>query len=395
MKRGALPALAALCVVFTAAAVCSAGTPGAGSDIHVTAAAAMTAAGQQTEVGTSAHEKLTSVFGSSLSIAEMKKEERGVISAEEAVKANAEKLERKSPYSVFAAGIASDQDESSAKHKYTVTTDGTSATVLSGADTVEGVLRDAGADIDIHDVVSPALTARVYPGSSITVEHLNEVTVKADGETFTVYAGRNATVSDAVALAGVPVGTGDRISVPAGSTVTDGMEISVDRVTSKYVTKVETVSPKTKTVETTAIIYRQKEVVNAGKSGKAKITYRINYINGRPAGREAVKTVYIEKPVDRVVRTGKKYKAVYTMEATAYCGGGSTASGLQAGYGRIAVDPSVIPLGTKVYVEGYGEAVAADTGGAIKGSRIDLWFAGEAMCQSFGRRTVKLYVLNY
>jgi 3D (Asp-Asp-Asp) domain-containing protein len=60
----------------------------------------------------------------------------------------------------------------------------------------------------------------------------------------------------------------------------------------------------------------------------------------------------------------------------------------------IAVDPSVIPLGSKVYVEGYGEAVAADTGGAIKGSRIDVFVPSESDAQQFGRKSVKITVMN-
>ncbi len=60
----------------------------------------------------------------------------------------------------------------------------------------------------------------------------------------------------------------------------------------------------------------------------------------------------------------------------------------------IAVDLSVIPLGSKVYVEGYGEAVAADTGGAIKGNRIDVFVPSEGDAQQFGRKSVKIAVMN-
>ncbi|MEN3778573.1 LysM peptidoglycan-binding and 3D domain-containing protein [Priestia megaterium] len=92
-----------------------------------------------------------------------------------------------------------------------------------------------------------------------------------------------------------------------------------------------------------------------------------------------------------------------TVEATAYtanCAGcsGTTATGvnLKANPNQkvIAVDPSVIPLGSKVYVEGYGEAVAADTGGAIKGNRIDVFVPAEGDAQQFGRKSVKITVMN-
>lgn len=393
--RGALFAFSVAFVIITAAALYIYGVLPQNGDVHVTASAAMTAAGEQTEVGTASHEKLTSVFGSSLSISEMKKTYSGVINAEAAVTDKAEELARKSPYTVFAAEADPSDNEAGEEYSYDILNDGVNETVKSDADTVEGVLQDAGVEVDTHDVVTPALTARVYPGTMITVEHLNKVTVVADGETFTVYAGRNATVADAVALAGVPVASGDGVSPSEDTAVTDGMTVNVYRIATKYVTKTETVAQKTKVVKTTAIKYGQTRVVSAGKSGTAKVTYKLNYVNGKLTGQEAVKTVYIEEPVDKVVETGKKYKAVYTMEATAYTGSGTTASGLAAGTGRIAVDPSVIPLGTKVYVQGYGEAVAADTGGAIVGNRIDLWFSTEAMCQTFGRRTLKLYVLNY
>jgi 3D (Asp-Asp-Asp) domain-containing protein len=77
-----------------------------------------------------------------------------------------------------------------------------------------------------------------------------------------------------------------------------------------------------------------------------------------------------------------------TVEALGYSLSGRTASGLPVGHGIVAVDPSVIPLGTRLYVPGYGEAVAADTGGAIRGAVIDLWFPTTADAHAWGRRTV-------
>ena len=98
--------------------------------------------------------------------------------------------------------------------------------------------------------------------------------------------------------------------------------------------------------------------------------------------------------------SSNSYKATYTMEATAYTGDTTTATGVTPvrnsnGLSTIAVDPSIIPLGSKVYIPGYGEAIAADTGGAIKGHRIDLFLNSENECNEWGRQNVTLYVLAY
>jgi peptidoglycan DL-endopeptidase CwlO len=81
-----------------------------------------------------------------------------------------------------------------------------------------------------------------------------------------------------------------------------------------------------------------------------------------------------------------------TVTATGYSLGGATATGIPTGWGVAAVDPSVIPLGTHLTIPGYGEAVAADTGGSIVGATIDLWFPSEAQAGAWGRRTVTVVI---
>lgn len=93
------------------------------------------------------------------------------------------------------------------------------------------------------------------------------------------------------------------------------------------------------------------------------------------------------------------YVAVMTMEATAYLptdgsAEGLTAMGIPATYGVVAVDPRIIPLGSRVYIPGYGEAIAADTGGAIRGYKIDLCMESYSECMNFGRRNVTVYLLR-
>ncbi|HST26158.1 MAG TPA: 3D domain-containing protein [Gaiellaceae bacterium] len=91
-------------------------------------------------------------------------------------------------------------------------------------------------------------------------------------------------------------------------------------------------------------------------------------------------------PIQPASGSGKQL----TVVATAYALHGGTASGLPTGPGVVAVDPTVIPLGTRMYIPGYGPGIAADTGTAIKGLRIDLWFPTLAQTYKWGRRTVTI-----
>lgn len=79
-----------------------------------------------------------------------------------------------------------------------------------------------------------------------------------------------------------------------------------------------------------------------------------------------------------------------TVSTTGYAIRGRTASGLPTGWGIVAVDPTVIPLGTRMTIPGYGEGVAADTGGAVRGATIDLWFPTLAQAMAWGRKTVTI-----
>ena len=126
--------------------------------------------------------------------------------------------------------------------------------------------------------------------------------------------------------------------------------------------------------------------INMDKEGISNAESRISELNT-----PTVSTANTE--IGNVIKT-------LTMESTAYYGHGITASGLKPvrnpdGISTIAVDPDVIPLGTKVYVSGYGLAIAADTGGAIKGNIIDVFLNTNEECISWGRRNVTVQILEY
>ena len=183
--------------------------------------------------------------------------------------------------------------------------------------------------------------------------------------------------------------------------------------------------------ETTELRAGQHRIAQMGADGTGMETYRITSVNGLILNVEPVSTEVTVPPVDEIVEYGAdaatayhggrkisrgqelRYKQVLTVTATAYdlgfssCGKkpgdkgyGITASGMYARRGCVAVDPNVIPLGTRLYIEApdgswtYGNAIAADTGGAVKGNKIDLFMDTYSECINFGRRSAVVYVLE-
>ncbi|HWD40038.1 MAG TPA: 3D domain-containing protein [Fimbriimonas sp.] len=144
-----------------------------------------------------------------------------------------------------------------------------------------------------------------------------------------------------------------------------------------------------------------------GKAGSITRTYSVKFKDGRPVSKSLVKEERKDPDptVLKIGRAGHVFNRgaftrhrVLSMYATSYysnvCGTGRTATGERAKFGVVAVDPRVIPLGSVVYVEGYGLALACDTGGAIKGNRIDLCYESLHRANSFRSHYVHVHVLR-
>ena len=159
----------------------------------------------------------------------------------------------------------------------------------------------------------------------------------------------------------------------------------------------------------------QRRVIDPGMPGITWVTERITYWNDVPVGRQTLsrQVVRSAKPGVALIGTprtlaelraalpGHRVATEMTMVATAYTADsatayptGRTATGMLAREGVVAVDPRVIPLGTTLFVPGYGVAIAADTGGAIIGNRIDLCMDRYGDAMNFGRQTVRVYILK-
>lgn len=150
--------------------------------------------------------------------------------------------------------------------------------------------------------------------------------------------------------------------------------------------------------------------IQDGKPGEVRRTYEIIRKDDKPVDKKLIKEERVE-PKPTLFAMGKAgfptsrgafgRGRVMTMQASAYDpspasngGSGRTKMGYRVAYGHVAVDPRVIPLGTMVFVEGYGFAIASDIGSAIKGNRIDLCYRNRSEAMEFGRRNVRVHILR-
>ena len=198
--------------------------------------------------------------------------------------------------------------------------------------------------------------------------------------------------------------------------VYEGMEVVIDSVTYENVDVTTPISYDVTTVEVQTIPKGTKNVLTKGQDGSLVTTYRKKYVNGQFDSEEAIAEKTVQEPITEVVelgiggqyvgKDGVTYNYSYYLDVVATCYGPSdgttgtiTATGTKAREGIIAVDPKTIPLGSKVYVTSsyrdLGVLTAEDTGGFIKGNRIDVYLNGTLQeLLQFGRRDMRVYIIE-
>jgi len=218
------------------------------------------------------------------------------------------------------------------------------------------------------------------------------------------------TVGEFIDSLDIELDSGDVLSHPEDSVLTNDMEISLTRTEYKDVTIKDNIPYSTEYIESQTVPRGTQKVVTAGQYGVSTRVLRQKYVNGKLESETVISESVTKKPVNKVVATGiggtfvggdgKTYSYSYYIDvsATAYTGGGLTYSGKPTGPGIIAVDKKVIALGSKVYVTGnygdYGICSAEDIGGGIKNNKIDIWLPTEEECKAFGIRKMRAYILD-
>ncbi|EAD1385182.1 DUF348 domain-containing protein [Listeria monocytogenes] len=304
----------------------------------------------------------------------------------------------------------------------TINDNGTKKDVWSTKTNVADLLKDENITTRPQDVLNVALDTKLKDGLKVNIDRAIQLSLQNGAKKDTVWTTKTK-VSDLLAEKNIKLDQDDRVSPAKDSNLKEKMTVEVTYVNSKAEKKNEQVKFETVYKEDDSLNKGVEKVVQEGKNGEKVVEYKVTFENGKEKKRDVIKENVTSNKTDKVVVRGTKEKVVatqvsnssssassssssapssggktYRMESTAYSGGGITAYGINLsanpGLKVIAVDPRVIPLGSKVWVEGYGEAIAGDTGGVIKGNIVDVYFPNESQCYSWGRRMVTVKVLN-
>jgi uncharacterized protein YabE (DUF348 family) len=294
--------------------------------------------------------------------------------------------------------------------------DGTVSVLYTTLPTVGEVLRAEGITLYLGDEVHPSLGSRVSSGIRVYIRRARPVEIAVDGRIIKGRT-RGQTVAEVLTEQGITLMGSDYVEPAPDTPVLDDMRIRVVRVREEIVVEQEPIAFETAWQPDAEMELDQRRLVQEGAEGVNRRRWRVVYHDGQEVSRTLEDEWVAVEPTTRIIAYGTKivirelqtpdgtfqYWRKIRMLATAYteatCGKdpdhpyyGITYLGWKMRRGIVAVDPRVINLRSKVYVFGYGEGVAGDTGGGIKGQRIDLGYDVDNFVPWY--RWVDVYVLT-
>lgn len=287
--------------------------------------------------------------------------------------------------------------------------DGQTINLKTRALTVQGALEEAGVVLQKADGYDVVGDEKFSDGATIEVVRAMPVKVWKAGRTTEYTIGRK-TVRDVLNAVGVDY-SGFQVYPGLDTEVTPDMTIHIISPTNKLATETREIPYEVEMRNNDNLPRGRQNVISAGKNGVEKVTYREIKV-GSETVRQELHAEVVTEPVSEIVEVGTgnnlnmietsrgfvRYRSARTVEASAYTlaegsGTGLTSTGVVPYHGVVAVDPDVIPYGTRMYIPGYGFAVAADCG-AINGNTIDLYMEDYGDAISWGRRDVTIYFLE-
>ena len=300
--------------------------------------------------------------------------------------------------------------------------DGKILEVRTADKTVADVLAANNIVLGENDLINCAVDAPLEEGMQIEIYRARSLSVDIGGNRQSIELAAGSTVKDALAKAGYTAKAEDEITPSLDTEIEEGMNIVCVQVESQIVTKTESVAFKTVRKNSSSLYKGTTKVSQQGKNGVRTIQERVIYKNGEEASRSVISNEITTAPQNKIILVGTKKKAssggssnipsnlpsgypsasqikkTFVSETiTAYSGGGRTATGKKPRVGMCAVNPKLIPYGTRLYIPGYGYAVAEDTGGFVKKypTGIDVYMSSDSACRQWGRkRNVTVYILK-
>jgi uncharacterized protein YabE (DUF348 family) len=301
-------------------------------------------------------------------------------------------------------------------HQVTVKIGKDEQKVWTTASTVNELLKQEEIEVSKHDQVTPKLETDIIDGLEVDLDKAFQVQLNDGGKDKKVWS-TSIMVADLLKQNKIQLSELDRVEPGKDALVKKGSQVKVirvEKVTDVVEEKVDYAVVKRKD---SSIDKGKEKVVSNGQEGKVKKHFEVVMENGKEVSRELVKTEKVSDSKDKIVAVGTRVNTqtvsrkksseptgkefyVSSTAYTAFCSGcsGVTTTGYNLKENPnakvIAVDPSVIPLGSKVWVEGYGYATALDTGGAINGNKIDVFFSSKSSARGWGRKTVRIKIIN-
>jgi 3D (Asp-Asp-Asp) domain-containing protein len=301
-----------------------------------------------------------------------------------------------------------------------VSIDGSSSDHRTTAATVGEFLAEHGVVLEPHDIISPSVGAGLTAAETTEIIIIRgfDITVDIDGERQSIGVAAGTTSGDILRRLEAQNNAVYALT-GAYEALSPGQVLYINRISHKEQIAIMPIMYDTLLLYDDRLEYGKEQVERPGAAGEIRVVSALTVINGQITEVRQVSEDIIKQPLTEIIRRGirkqrveteiglRSYTEVLEMVATAYTAGfectgkrpgdrgyGITASGVPVGHGIVAVDPRVIPLGTRLFVEGYGEALAADVGGAIIGNKIDLFHEYRDDALRFGRRTVRVYILS-
>jgi uncharacterized protein YabE (DUF348 family) len=298
----------------------------------------------------------------------------------------------------------------------TIVTDGKKQEVVTYKSDVRQALETSNIHIDKKDKVNPPLNTPIQKNSSISIKKAIGVKVFVDGKVLSIKSAEKD-IEAMLKAEKIAVANVDKVAPALISPLTKGMKINITRVKSKLFTKHIKLNYRVVVKINNSLPNTVRRVITEGHSGDKKITTKVVYHNGKTVSKKIISQIITKKPVNTLIIQGgymklpvalngkvMAYTKKFKVRATAYwavrgVGRTYTGSGRMAirnphGYSTVAVDRHLLPYGTKLFIEGYGFAVAADTGSAILGKTVDVYFNTRREACSWGVKHPTVYVLK-